>query len=144
MSGFFGTKATLLIDVNLVLQVAIIINLIAGRRLAKNRKLLTHGRLMTTLVVLHSAAIALIMIPSFLTNFSALKYLSDPKVILTWIHAVVGTLAEALGVYLVIKWRFKPQSVTACTKRRKYMIPAFALWGLSATLGIVFYALYYL
>lgn len=99
---------------------------------------------MTTLVTLHSVAIALIMIPSFLINFSALKYIFDPRVIITWIHAIVGTSAEALGVYLVYKWRFKPQSVVACVTRKKYMIPAFTLWGFSATLGIVFYALYYL
>jgi hypothetical protein len=144
MSGIFGTKASPQADVNLILQIAIIIILIAGRRLAKNRKLLTHGRLMAALVILHSVAIVLIMVPSFLINFSALKYVSDPKVIITWIHAVVGTSAEALGVYLVYKWRFKPQSVGACATRRKYMIPAFEMWGLSASLGIVFYALYYL
>ena len=144
MSGLFGIKASPLIDVNLILQIAIIIILIVGRRLVKNKKLLTHGRLMAILVILHSVAIALIMIPSFLINFSALRSIFDPRVIITWIHAIVGTSAEALGIYLVSKWRFKPQSVAACAKRRKYMIPAFTLWGLSAMLGIFFYALYYL
>jgi len=144
MSGLFGTKASSLIDVNLILQIAIIIILIVGRRLAKSKKFFTHGRVMASLVILHSVAIALIMIPSFLINFSALKSIFDPRVIITWIHAIVGTSAEALGVYLVYKWGFKPQSVAACATRKKYMMPAFALWGLSATLGIVFYALYYL
>ena len=112
--------------------------------LAKDKRLLTHGKTMAALLLLHSTAILLIMIPSFLVNFGALKYVSDPRVIITWIHATVGILTEALGVFLVSKWRFRPKNVATCATRRKFMIPTFTLWGLSAILGIVFYAIYYL
>ena len=144
MLGFLGTKASPQYVINLILQITILILLIIGRRLAKDRKLLTHGRAMGTLLVLHTVAILLIMFPSFVINFSALGHISDPKVIVTWIHIIVGSSTEALGVFLVSKWRFQPKSVADCAKRRKFMQPTFTLWALSATLGIIFYAVYYL
>ena len=144
MPGLLGTKATPLYDINLLLQIIILIILIVGRKLAKDKKLLTHGRAMAALLVLHTLAILLIMIPSFLINFGALVRISDPRVIITWIHAIVGSSAEAIGVYLVSKWRFQPKALAVCVKNKKFMQLTFMLWGLSATLGIIFYLVYYL
>ena len=144
MSGFLGTKAAPLYDVNLILQIIILIILVSGRKFAKDKKLIIHGRTMTTLLVLHTLAIVLIMIPSFITNFGALLTVSDPRAIITWIHTIVGSSVEVIGVYLVTKWRFQPKALAVCVKNKKFMKPTFILWGLSATLGIVFYLVYYL
>ncbi len=144
MPGFLGTGASVQTDTNLILQIAILILLLVGRRLAKNKRLLVHGRVMGVLLVLHTVAILLIMIPSFLNNFNALGQISDPRVIVTWIHAVLGSSTEVLGIFLVTRWGFKPKSLQACVMRKKYMNPTFALWGLSAILGIAFYVAYYL
>ena len=144
MLGFLGTGAGVQYDANLILQIAILVLLVIGRRLAKNRKLLTHGKAMGALLLLHTIAILLAMLPSFLTNFGSLRNISDPRVIITWIHIILGTSAEALGVFLVSKWRFQPKSVAACVKRGSLMKSTFILWTLSAVLGIVFYIVYYL
>jgi uncharacterized membrane protein YozB (DUF420 family) len=144
MLGFLGTEAGMQYDANLILQIAVLVLLVIGRRLAKNKKLLTHGRAMGTLLILHTIAILLVMIPSFLINFGSLRNISDPRVIITWIHIILGTSAEALGVFLVSKWRFQPKSVAACVKRGHLMKSTFTLWALSAILGIAFYAVYYL
>lgn len=144
MPGFLGTAASVQADINLILQITILILLLVGRRLAKNKKLLVHGRTMGVLLVLHTAAILMIMIPSFLANRGALGQISDPRVIVTWIHAVLGSSAEVLGVFLVSKWGFQSKAVKTCVTRKKYMNPTFALWGLSAILGIAFYVVYYL
>lgn len=144
MTGLLGTEASALHDINLILQITILILLVIGRKFAKDKRLLNHGKAMGLLLALHTITILLIMIPSFLTNFGSLGHISDPRVIVTWMHVTLGASAEVLGVFLVSKWGFQPKRLSSCSTRRKYMKPTFALWGFSAVLGIVFYIVYYL
>ena len=144
MSSIFGTKATLLYDVNLLLQILILILLFIGRKFVKDKKHKNHGIMMTIAVTLHTISILLIMIPSFVTYFGLTISSFSLGIVITWIHAIVGILAEVLGIFIVVKWRFQPEPMKICGKRRKFMIPLFILWTFALILGIAFYIQYYL
>jgi len=114
-----------------------------GYKYIKDKKLRTHGLIMTTAVISHTITILFVMIPSFIINFEILiKNIFSPGVIITWIHTVVGILTEMLGIYIVLKQRLLHR--TACAKRKWIMKPLFILWTLASIMGILFYSYYYL
>lgn len=139
MSGLFG-KAPVTSDIGLLLEIGVIATLLIGRFIfARKGKVTSHGYTLTIAIVLHATSLLSIMIPSFanvinnpLTNFFS------PAMILTWIHAPLGSLVLILGAYLVLEWRFKPPKDT-CYKRVKLMRPLWLLWMLSIAMGIVIY-----
>ena len=146
MIGLFGTKAPLVSDISLLLEIAILIVLFVGRRYAKKIKYRTHGFIMTGAVTLHALTILLVMTPSFALFVDVLG--SDPAslgligIIIVSIHVPAGIVAEILGVIFVAQWGFKP--TIGCIKRRRLMLPLFLLWTLSSILGIAIYAIYFL
>jgi len=139
MSGVFGTRASLLSDLNLVFQIVLLMILLAGFRFGKNKtggSLKIHGRLMTVLAVLNGLSILLVMGPSLFTNFGAVA--GEIFVIgfpLTLLHHSIGLIAEILGVVLVFR-KFG--------KVRTWMRIAFMLWLVALLLGIGLYFMYYL
>ena len=52
---------------------------------------------------------------------------------------VFGVSAEVLWVFLVSMWRFKPDYLVKCVKRKKYMMPTFTIWTIALLLGITLY-----
>jgi len=145
MSGILGTKASLIYDINLLLQIAILLLLLLGYKFKRDKNLMRHGLTMAVAVILHTIAILLVMIPSFITYFGILlRDTASPGVTITWVHAIMGILAEILGIFLVAIWRFRPQPKMACAKWRWLMKPLLALWTFALILGIAFYAYYYL
>ncbi|MDQ1278849.1 MAG: hypothetical protein QG670_109 [Thermoproteota archaeon] len=145
MPGILGTKADLRFDLNLLLQILILTLVLVGSLYAKKKKFVTHGKIMTTAIAIHTALILLVMGPSFIIYFNLLL---QPQqlfgVIVTWVHVILGTLAEVLGFYIVLKWKYNIKSISACAKRRKLMIPVRIFWVTSLILGIAFYIYYYL
>lgn len=65
MKGFLGTGATFGADLNLVVQLVIGTALIAGARLAKQKRYTAHGICQTTVLLLNLLMIGLMMWPSF-------------------------------------------------------------------------------
>jgi uncharacterized membrane protein YozB (DUF420 family) len=104
MSGFLGTGATFGADLNLVAQLIMGAALIAGARLAKQKRYKAHGICQTTVLLLNLFMIGLVMGPSFQQQVKP----ALSKVLHRWyyeaaaIHAVLGIAAELLGLYIVI------------------------------------------
>jgi membrane-associated HD superfamily phosphohydrolase len=145
MPGILGTNANLSQDLTFLSQIAILLILFVGYKYVKEKKFRTHGRLMTIAVILHSITIFWVMIPSFIIYFDILvSNIFTPGVIITWIHAIVGLLAEVFGLFLIIEWRFRPPPKMICARRKWMMRPLFLLWTLALILGIAFYSYYYL
>lgn len=144
MPGIFGTRASTLVDINLLLQITILLLLLVGYRLAKTKKLVTHSRLMAVALILHSVAILFIMIPSLIIGFGGLANIYSPGVAITLTHITLGTITEATGIFLVAMWRLasKPK-MAACIKRKKVMKPLLILWIFALIFGISFYIYYY-
>ncbi len=104
MKGFLGTGATFGADLNLVVQLVMGAALIAGARLAKRKCYRAHGICQTTVLLLNLLMIGLVMWPSFQQQVEP----GLSKVLHKWyyeaavIHALLGIIAEVLGLYIVI------------------------------------------
>ena len=110
-----GTKAPFLYDLNLILQIAILILVLVGSFFAKNKNYMKHGKIMTVAIALHTVLILLVMGPSFLVHLVLLLPPTlNSGVFVTWFHVLLGILAEALGLFVVIKWRLDSTSISAC------------------------------
>jgi len=107
VSGIFGTKASVLSDLNLLVQIVLLVILLVGFRLGKKKtkaSLTMHGRFMRVLVVLNVLSILFVMGPSLLLNFGAA--VDEVFVVgfpLTLVHHSIGLVAEILGLVLVFK-----------------------------------------
>lgn len=144
MPGLFSAKSSIQFDITLILQIIILIILIISFKHAKDKKIRTHGLEMAIVVILHTASIFLVMLPSALINYKLLISAFDLRVTLTWIHIAFGASAEALGVFLVTAWRFNPKYMIYCMKIKKLMLPTFVIWAFSLVLGIAIYVNFYL
>jgi uncharacterized membrane protein YozB (DUF420 family) len=138
MPGLFGTNASILADLNLLLQILLLVILFSGFMLGKKKtadSLKAHGRVMTVLLALNALSILLVMGPSFFLKLEAVA--SEISVIgfpLSLVHHSVGLIAEILGAVLVFR---KFGNV------RMWMRLTFTLWLVALVLGIGFYVRYY-
>ena len=102
--GFLGTSATFGADVNLVVQLLMGGALLAGTLLAKQKRYRAHGICQTAVLLLNLLMIGLGMGPSFQQQVRP----APSKVLHKWyyevalIHAVLGIVAELLGLYILI------------------------------------------
>jgi hypothetical protein len=58
-------------------------------------------------------------------------------------HAVLGSLVEIFGVYLVLTWAVHHREVKACFRKKKFMKPTLILWLIELAIGICVYILLY-
>jgi len=138
MSGLFGTRASILSDASLLIQIILLVILLIGFRLGKKKtasSLYMHGWLMKLLVALNTLTILFVMGPSFFLHFgSVVEELFVFGFPFTFIHHSIGLVAEILGIILVFK-KFG--------KVRTWMRVTFMLWLVSLLLGLGFYVRYY-
>jgi hypothetical protein len=129
----------------LSLQIVILFLLILGLPFVKGRdskrNITRHGYLTALALVLHTVLIFIVMIPSFNANFEAISNLSILKSIDIWFHAIFGTIAEVSGVILVGFWMFRSPKKMTCAKRKKWMMPIFAIWTVSLVNGALIHIL---
>jgi len=144
-SGILGTGATLVADVNLILQVVMLVVLIVGAFQAKRQSRELHCNLMTVLVVANAAAIVAIMNPSFIRSVPfALRYPSAQGPTVLWPHVVIGVAAEAMGVYVVVAMKWGNSSVGTRLRRLKWVMRITAvLWMVALVAGILVYLVRY-
>jgi uncharacterized membrane protein YozB (DUF420 family) len=101
-AGFLGSGAPFSADLNLVVQVTMGGALIAGAYLAKRRRYKAHAVCQTSVLLLNLGMIGLLMWPSFLQQVKP----APARALHKWyyqaaiIHAVLGTIAEGMGIYI--------------------------------------------
>jgi len=139
MSELLGTRASVYVDLNLLLQIIILIILLVGVKFAKEKttgSLKKHGKIMNIAVILNAVAILLVMGPSLVLNFGAtLAELSLIGFPLTLVHHSLGIIAEILGITFAFK---KFGNV------RMWMRLTMVVWLVALVLGIAFYVQYYM
>jgi len=146
MHGFLGTEASFREDLNLTVQLAMGIALLVGRGFAKRRNFRAHQICQSTVVVLNLIFIFLIMAPSFRRQvaphfFSALH---DFRFAIPMAHAMLGIVAELLGLYIVLAAGTKILPEWVRFKHYKpWMKTALALWWSVILLGIGIYFSWY-
>jgi uncharacterized membrane protein YozB (DUF420 family) len=143
MSGLFGTRAIVLSDFGLLLEIVVLAILFFGFMGGRSRNFRRHGLTMTVAVVLHAVSIFLVMAPSFVAFVDISSTLGLAGIVLLGIHVPVGILAEVLGVFLVAEWRFQPVENAACKRRKRLMRPLFVLWVSGVVLGVLVYLYFY-
>jgi uncharacterized membrane protein YozB (DUF420 family) len=146
MNGFLGTWAGFAPDLNLVIQLAMGVSLIAGALLARAKHYVAHGICQTTVVVLNLAMIALVMESPFRQRIVPRlpAHLGKRYYAIVTVHAALGTVAEILGLYILLvagtnilpqSWRF--------TRWKLWMRIELTLWWLVIFMGILTYYVWY-
>ena len=146
MKGFLGTWASFSADLNLLIQIAIGLALLAGAFLARAKRYAAHGLCQAIVLILNLPMIALVMWPSLdarvLPRLS--RHFARPHYALAMAHGALGALAELLGLYILLvagtsilprAWRFR--------RWKLWMRIELALWWVVLLLGIGTYYIWY-
>ncbi len=144
--GFLRTGAPLGTDLTLVIEVAMGAALLVGMGLARRRRLLAHAWCQSIVVLLNLVVIILIMTPSFSRQVASQipSSLGDSYYALAAAHAALGTVAELLGIYilLVAGTNVLPKRLRL-TPYKPWMRTALVLWWLVLLLGVGTYVRWY-
>ncbi len=130
---------------SLVLQLAVLVLLVYGYQLKRKLKFKRHGTVMGTAALLHLALVLAIMIPAFVFAVVPDYIVASPLMpvsLVGLIHGILGSIAVALGVWLVSAWRFR-KDFTACFNRKKLMLITFTVWISALVFGIILFAFFY-
>ncbi len=142
--GFLGTQATLVADINLILQIVILIVLMISTLQARKRGLSAHRTLLAIAVMLNAVLIIAIMNPSFFRILPfALHNPGAPVPTLLWPHVSMGVVAELIGVYLVLStnldWGSSPRLQQRQRRVRTALRIMLLLWALALAIGLAVY-----
>jgi uncharacterized membrane protein YozB (DUF420 family) len=141
-AGFLGTGATLGSDVNLVVQLLMGFALVLGMVLARRGFYRAHAVCQGSVVLLNLVLIALIMLPPFARDiFPELpRRLGQSYYLLPTLHAILGSAAQLLGFYILIRagTDWLPQSLCFQNYKR-WMRTELALWWSVIVLGVITY-----
>ncbi len=100
-----------------------------------------HGYLTVVALILHTILIFTVMIPSFSNGLSELSGLDLFNALTVWSHVILGSLAEILGVIVVVFWFSKPLSSMACLRLKRVMLPLFIIWTIALINGSLVHVL---
>ena len=146
MKGFLGTWASFGADLNLVIQIAMGIALLAGTFLARARRYAAHGACQAAVLILNLPMIVLVMWPSFQLRVlpQLASHFGRRNYAIATAHGVLGALAEVLGLYILLvagtnilpqAWRFQ--------RWKLWMRIELALWWVVLLSGIGTYYIWY-
>jgi uncharacterized membrane protein YozB (DUF420 family) len=140
----FNPGAPPLSDLSLILQVIIVAFLALAVYFRLRHSYPKHAVMMGAAIGLHTAAILVIMVPSLLSMDGSLADLSTRLSLITLMHAMVGSVVEIMGIWLVAAWLTDTARVEKCVRRRNVMRVTIALWLVELVLGIYIYMMLYL
>ena len=96
-------------------------------------------------VVLNAFSFLLVMLPSFLYYGGVVLHMDPfgPVSLIVATHVSFGSIAEALGVFLVGSWRLR-KDTKGCRAEKKIMLLTIILWLIALSLGILLFTMLYL
>ena len=122
------------------------LTLIIGMVLARRQRYRSHAWCQSTVVVLNLIVIALVMAPSFRSQVASKipARLGRPFYAVATAHAVVGCIAELLGVYIVLAagTNILPGKLRL-VRYKRWMRTALVIWWLALLLGVATYVRWY-
>ncbi|HKP84626.1 MAG TPA: DUF420 domain-containing protein [Blastocatellia bacterium] len=146
MNGFLGTGATFRADLNLVVQIAMGLALLVGMFLARKKNFRAHKYCQSSVMALNLLMIFLIMAPSFHRQVEPQLPggLREAYYLVPYVHAILGTIAELLGIYIVLVAATKlvPRRLRF-DRYRPWMRTCLALWWVVILIGIGTYYTWY-
>ena len=143
----FGTKAPLVADLVLLLEIAMGAGLLIGAWLARSHRFRQHAWCQSIIVLLNLAIIALMMAPSF--TFHVLPKipakLGKPYYALATAHGTLATLTELAGLYILLSagTGVLPEKLRI-TNYKVWMRTVLVLWWVVLLLGMATYTRWYI
>jgi uncharacterized membrane protein YozB (DUF420 family) len=145
--GFLGTGAPLSADVTLAIEIAMGLTLVLGMLLARRQRYRAHAWCQTAVVALNLIVIAQLMVPSFRSQVAPKipARLARSYYIVATGHAMMGCIAELLGLYIILAAGTKilPESLRF-VRYKLWMRIALVIWWIALLLGLTTYARWYL
>ncbi|MDX2161638.1 MAG: hypothetical protein SF162_09960 [bacterium] len=148
--GILNTGASLMADLTLLAYILLIVpGMLVGFVFARRKMFEPYHKLtMTTITLINWVLIALVMAVSY-AQYVAPQVpagLNRAFYLLPTLHLVTGAAAQLLGTYLVIRMWFEKQLPAALkvVNIKRYMRLTLALWLITALLGGMLYAAWYL
>ena len=141
--SILGTRAELIYDLNLILQILIFLILLTGVYYAKRRiQYRIHGKIMALALGLNALSILIVMHPRLVESLSFLtSTISQSRSQMTFLHPVLGGIAELLGITVVITLR--PCGSKMGSRVRQLMRTTFMLWAAAFLVGLAVYLAFY-
>jgi plastocyanin/uncharacterized membrane protein YozB (DUF420 family) len=147
MNGFLGTGATFYADLNLLVQIVMGLALLYGMMLARKKNFQAHKICQSSVMILNLVMIFLIMVPSFHRQVQPQipDGLKDAYYLVAFIHAGLGTVAQLLGLYIVLvaATNILPAKLKF-DRYQPWMRTELALWWVVIFLGLGAYYFWYL
>jgi len=146
MNGFLGTGATFRADLNLVLQILMGLALLAGGRLARRKNFRAHAVCQSAVMIFNLILIGMIMLPAFHRQVRPKipSGLNDAYYLTAATHAGLGTLAELLGLYVVLVATKLLPGPLRFKNWKRWMKTTLALWWGTLLVGVGTYYCGYL
>ncbi|HLZ12393.1 MAG TPA: DUF420 domain-containing protein [Candidatus Acidoferrum sp.] len=143
---FFETAATPAANLVLALEIAMGVGLVVGAWLARKGRFRQHAWCQSTIVLLNLAVVAVMMVPSFrdrvLPRIPA--KLGKAYYALATTHAVLGTVTELAGLYILLSAGTSILPVKfRITKYKAWMRTVLVLWWVVLLFGFATYARWY-
>lgn len=124
---------------SLIVELVVLGLLIFGYNTKRLKNYRRHGIIMTTALILHLVTIFGWMIWSFISFFSGTAIpFTDPIILTALVHAPLGAIAAALGIYLVAAWHLQTD-IQGCFRRKRIMLTTITIWSTAIALGIILY-----
>ena len=141
--GFFG-PGVLIADINLACEILLVLGLTFGFLLARKGKIEAHRVNQTTWVLVNAALVVFIMASSLQdVKLKSIADLADLRIGVTWLHALLGTLAVAAGIWLVLQMNdLLPQRFHVSWWKNLMRLTLAGYWAV-ALLGFATYYFWY-
>jgi hypothetical protein len=141
--GFYGA-GVLIADINLALQIVLLLGLTCGAWLARKGRIEAHRVNQTVWVLVNAALVIFIMWGSMVEVVpESAADLAQTKVWLGWLHALIGALTVAGGLWLVLQMNDILPARWHITWWKNLMRATLAGYWAVALLGFATYYLWY-
>ena len=134
-------SGNLTITFSVVSVFLLVLGLPLVRGLSNKKNLKRHGALTVVALVLEAVLIFVVMVPSFIQNFSAITALPIGFAINTWLHIASGASAFISGLVYIALWLAYYNSGLRCAKAKKYMTPTLIVWIIAIVSGAAIFLL---
>jgi uncharacterized membrane protein YozB (DUF420 family) len=134
----------LIASLSLVVQIATLSIVISGYILKRKMRFRAHGTIMIVAVVMQFFSFLLIMGPAFV-SLAENGLIQRPIwfSVVTLVHASLGGVALATGIWIVASWHLQT-SIENCIKKSAIMRYLIVAWIVALILGITLYKLLYM
>lgn len=143
--GFLGTKATFGPDLALVLILVSSTLFTIGWQLAVHKHYEIHRWVQTSAAIINACVVLVVMVGS-LWGFTLPKIpsrLAEPPVLVTVVHACVGTITFLLGIFIVLRANGLMPQALRFKNYKLFMRTAYVLYMLATLIGVAVYVVTY-